>query len=446
MESNCFIFDVNKCVGCNACVAGCIIENSTEHGLNWRTVSGFNPSKHPDLPLFYFSLACNHCQQAPCMANCPALAYTRDAETGAIVHHTDRCMGCQYCTWACPYDAPKFNKQSRVIEKCNFCFDRIKLGKNIACSTACPVGALSFGRGIPNADIKKIPGFINRGINPSISIIPLKEEDRKPLILNNEGINHEIKSTFRLQTPIISKIRVEHEWPLVFFTLIAAILSAWFASHFFSESTISFPWFFLSALVGMFLSSIHLGVKTRAWRSILNIKGSWLSREILGFTCFTGFALFYFLSDRLIFGIAGIVSSVVCIVSADMLYKFTIRKDGLFLHSAQIWLSTALFWSLFSGYTMLIITFLVVKFLFYSYRKYLLLRYMSKFFLILSLFRISVLLVAIYLFLTGSEWDKSLTFILISAGEFIDRIEFYSESEIETPENKLNSLLFGYLK
>ncbi len=70
------------------------------------------------------------------MKNCPALAYTRDKETGAIIHHAEACIGCKYCTWTCPYDAPKFNEATKIVEKCNFCVDRISDGKQPACAQA----------------------------------------------------------------------------------------------------------------------------------------------------------------------------------------------------------------------------------------------------------------------------------------------------------------------
>ncbi|HAN79033.1 MAG TPA: 4Fe-4S ferredoxin, partial [Bacteroidales bacterium] len=76
-----FVFDTNKCVGCHACAVACSIENGGKAQINWREIQTYNRIKHPDLPLFHFSLACNHCEEAPCMKACPALAYSRNSET-----------------------------------------------------------------------------------------------------------------------------------------------------------------------------------------------------------------------------------------------------------------------------------------------------------------------------------------------------------------------------
>jgi len=106
--NNGFIFDLNKCVGCHACGVACKIENGKEQHHPWREISTFNSFQHPQLPVFHYSMACNHCEDAPCMISCPALAYSKDDNLNTITFNADKCIGCTYCTWACPYDAPKY--------------------------------------------------------------------------------------------------------------------------------------------------------------------------------------------------------------------------------------------------------------------------------------------------------------------------------------------------
>jgi Fe-S-cluster-containing dehydrogenase component len=144
MERNIFIFDQNKCVGCHACVVACMNENGFQSPDQWRNIHQSQEFHFPSLPLFYLSLACNHCEDAPCLKNCPALAYSRDEKTGAVIHHPEKCIGCKYCTWACPYDAPKFNSKTGIVEKCTFCNHRIEENLKPACANLCPVGALDF--------------------------------------------------------------------------------------------------------------------------------------------------------------------------------------------------------------------------------------------------------------------------------------------------------------
>jgi len=89
-----FIFDLNKCVGCHACVVACQIENGSQQNQPWREINTFNSFQHPQLPVFHYSIACNHCDEAPCLNSCPALAYTKDENTSTIVFHENKCIGC----------------------------------------------------------------------------------------------------------------------------------------------------------------------------------------------------------------------------------------------------------------------------------------------------------------------------------------------------------------
>lgn len=119
-----FIVDVNKCTGCHACAMACTIANDLPVDRSWRQVNTFNELHVPGIELLHLSLACNHCEDAPCMAQCPADAYYRDELTDAVLINADICVGCQYCAWVCPYDAPKYDPDAGVMTKCTFCVDR----------------------------------------------------------------------------------------------------------------------------------------------------------------------------------------------------------------------------------------------------------------------------------------------------------------------------------
>ena len=73
-----FVFDPNRCTGCQACELACSIENQLGPDRSWRSVLTFNERALPGVPLFHLSLACNHCEEPACMHSCPALAYERD--------------------------------------------------------------------------------------------------------------------------------------------------------------------------------------------------------------------------------------------------------------------------------------------------------------------------------------------------------------------------------
>ena len=78
------------------------------------------------------------------MHSCPALAYERDAVTGAVLIRSELCIGCKYCSWACPYGAPQFEPDSGVMGKCTFCSHRLADGLKPACASLCPTGALDY--------------------------------------------------------------------------------------------------------------------------------------------------------------------------------------------------------------------------------------------------------------------------------------------------------------
>jgi anaerobic dimethyl sulfoxide reductase subunit B (iron-sulfur subunit) len=66
-------------------------------------------------------------------------------EDGVVLIDADKCIGCRYCEWACPYGAPQFNETVGKMTKCNFCEDLLAKGENPACVDSCPVRALNFG-------------------------------------------------------------------------------------------------------------------------------------------------------------------------------------------------------------------------------------------------------------------------------------------------------------
>jgi Fe-S-cluster-containing dehydrogenase component/DMSO reductase anchor subunit len=455
MGKNAFIFDSNKCVGCNACVAGCIIENGTSAPLNWRAVNSHNKIKHPDLPVFHFSLACNHCDDAPCMKNCPALAYTRDKETGAIIHHAEACIGCTYCTWACPYDAPKFNTSTHIVEKCNFCVDRISEGLKPACAEACPVGALSFSAN-EDVDLKKhiSPGFVNVGIKPSIQLVPLRDENAKPEIENIDAVEIDRERAAKYLPKPKSKVDIDKEWTLVLFTLAASGLVAWQASGIINNVTISPIVFIALGIAAIILTSLHIGKKFRMWRFMLNLKESWLSREIFGFSAFFGLGSIALLMRDNFMGIGELLPfvesemlgsvamffGIFTLISIDMVYRFLIRKDSLRLHSGMVWSTGILFFACFSDNKILFSLLALLKAGLYIWRKISLKKQSVNYFSLISVARVLALLIPCVLFFILSEISLWILFPIVFIGEIIDRSEFYYESEVRTPQKELGDL------
>jgi Fe-S-cluster-containing dehydrogenase component/DMSO reductase anchor subunit len=424
-----------------ACVAGCSIENGTDLQVNWREVNCHNNLKHPSLPVFHFSLACNHCEDAPCMKNCPALAYTRDQETGAIIHHAEACIGCKYCTWACPYDAPKFNENTKIVEKCNFCVDRISEGKRPACVEACPVGALEFGQKEITEEDHITPGFVNIGIKPSIQLIPLREEHTTPAIENLDAVEISIEKLESYLPKAESKVSLDKEWTLVLFTLAVAGLVSWQASFLFGFMEMKLIPFAIVSVLAIALTSLHIGKKLRMWRFILNLKGSWLSREIVSFSVFLGVTGLQIITENQMIGYIALTFGIFSLISVDRVYKFLKRKDGLVLHSGMVSTTAILLFAWFAAIPILLELIILAKGSLYIWRKVALKKMGIMYFPVLSWVRILCLLLPYILLDLKILMISPVYLIIIFAGEIIDRSEFYHESDVITPKKELNELL-----
>ncbi|MFM9449458.1 4Fe-4S dicluster domain-containing protein, partial [Streptomyces acidiscabies] len=78
------------------------------------------------------------------MKVCPTTAMSR-RDDGTVYVDQDKCVGCRYCEWACPYSAPQYRKDTGRMSKCDLCYDYRSKGKEPACVAACPSRALDWG-------------------------------------------------------------------------------------------------------------------------------------------------------------------------------------------------------------------------------------------------------------------------------------------------------------
>lgn len=148
-----FVFEQDRCMGCKACQVACKDKNDLELGENWRKVIEIEGGRHipsgdalqNDVYAFWTSMGCNHCVDPLCVKNCPAGALYKREKDGLVLVDESKCIGCRYCTWSCPYEAPVYNSRTGIIGKCDFCKDRLHQGLEPACVGACPVHALHFG-------------------------------------------------------------------------------------------------------------------------------------------------------------------------------------------------------------------------------------------------------------------------------------------------------------
>jgi len=142
-----FWLDRERCVGCNACVVACKEANDLEPrvlgntGPMWRRTMMLENGVFPSITVANLSLSCMHCGNAPCEAVCPTGAIQKRAEDGIVIVDRDKCIGCHYCFFACPFGVPQYGEDG-TMQKCDFC---LSAGIEPACVAACPSEALFAG-------------------------------------------------------------------------------------------------------------------------------------------------------------------------------------------------------------------------------------------------------------------------------------------------------------
>lgn len=156
------LIDLRKCVGCQACTAGCAIENQAPLGQFRTIVKQYQVALSPpnsassEVKAFMLPRLCNHCADAPCIPVCPVQATYQRAD-GIVMVDNERCVGCAYCVQACPYDARFINHQTLTADKCTFCAHRLEAGLLPACVETCVGGARVIGDlNDPNSEINQL--------------------------------------------------------------------------------------------------------------------------------------------------------------------------------------------------------------------------------------------------------------------------------------------------
>ncbi len=418
-----FVFDAALCVSCKACSAACILENGLQPGT--RNIYTWNDSGLPLMSVISLSLACNHCEKPACAGGCPAKAYTVDSN-GVVIHHADLCMGCGYCTWRCPYDAPKINPALGYIEKCHFCADRAVEGIDPACVTACPTGALKMSEREHYDDF--LPAwFPETGIGPSL-IIKNADHHTGPVIIppdagadeeETEPEPGEEQAEDRIEHPD----RIQKEWSLMLFSLMVIAASALMIFSAMKGTVVSVLLPLLLLAGAMAVSVAHLGVPGKAWRALLNIGSSPLSREIAMVGVLTLTALLNWLAPGLIPPLAGGIAALLTLISIDLVFFAADRSMNLKLHSGQAFFSGiyAVSWFIRPDWVFLVFSMLAALSVVMRYGS------AGKSPLVRNLyyFRAMTLPLVFLLIYPGTPFTDTAAVVLFLAGVVADRVLFY---------------------
>jgi len=102
------VIDTRKCVGCNACTVGCVMENKLPPGVVYRPVIDLEVGTFPNVTRKFLPRPCMQCENPPCVPVCPVGA-TWKREDGIVEIDYNACIGCRYCITACPYQARTFD-------------------------------------------------------------------------------------------------------------------------------------------------------------------------------------------------------------------------------------------------------------------------------------------------------------------------------------------------
>ena len=187
------VIDLDKCIGCGACMVACQAENNIapmvdasnkRRSLTWLLVYEMsNDRPFPEHDVAYLPRPCLQCGRPLCVRVCPVIATDKNQEGGIVSQVNARCIGCRYCQAACPYHVRYFNwrdpvwpegmektltpdvstRPRGVVEKCLFCHHRYMHARDKArvegrdpdalaegdyipaCVEICPTGATAFG-------------------------------------------------------------------------------------------------------------------------------------------------------------------------------------------------------------------------------------------------------------------------------------------------------------
>jgi len=204
------VMDLDRCIGCNACVIACKVEHNTPQDIHFTKILEQESGTYPDAKRTFVPVMCNHCDNAPCIDVCPTRATYAREKDGIVLVDWDKCIGCGACVLACPYDQrfhvfdnrtvfpdggdftrPDVKRAEQgAIAKCDFCYHRIDVGREPACVEVCPTKARIFG--VVDSHIDETP------------FKPLVQRDGTWTLLPEKGTNPTVYYVSRGDAPCSS--------------------------------------------------------------------------------------------------------------------------------------------------------------------------------------------------------------------------------------------------
>jgi formate dehydrogenase iron-sulfur subunit len=323
-----FEVDLDACSGCKSCVTACHNLNGLDEGETWRAVGLLHGGSAAAPVQQIVTTACHHCVDPACMNGCPVGAYDKDPITGIVSHLDDQCIGCQYCTFTCPYEVPQYNAKRGIVRKCDMCSGRLAAGEAPACVQACPTEAIAIRVIDQQQAIDDAQGdaFLPGTPSPAITIPTTMYRTARPPPRNL------LPADFYAVTPS------HRHFPLVVMLVLTQLsVGAFVVGRTLADHIVQ-PAHALAALAvglaALAASVFHLGRPLYAFRAVIGLRTSWMSREIVAFGLFAFLAMGYAVvsitgvgpvSLRDVLGNAVAVTGFVGIACSVLIYHATRR-------------------------------------------------------------------------------------------------------------------------
>ena len=173
-----WFIDTRRCIGCHGCEVSCKAENDVPLGNYIRQTFYKDVGEYPKVARMFLPMACQHCEDAPCIKACPCGALHKGGG-GSVVIDYEKCCGHATCVDVCPYGAIYIDPVANQAVKCHNCYHRVDEGLEPACATTCPSDAIYFGD--LNDPQSKVSAAMTAAKEQSLDLVQLRgEKETKP--------------------------------------------------------------------------------------------------------------------------------------------------------------------------------------------------------------------------------------------------------------------------
>jgi DMSO reductase anchor subunit/ferredoxin len=225
------------------------------------------------------------------MNGCPVLAYEKNTFTGIVKHLDDQCIGCQYCVLMCPYDVPKYNPSRGIVRKCDMCSSRLEAHEAPACVQGCPTSAIRITI-VDTAEAHaraENDQFLPASPDPRHTVPTTRYIRSQPFPDATRAANAPVVRPAGRHAPLVFMLVLTQLSVGLFFTgLLDRIVNADAVAADYTRTSSLLA--LSAAAFGLNIALLHLGKPLYAFRAVLGLKRSWMSREIVVFGLFGAFA------------------------------------------------------------------------------------------------------------------------------------------------------------